>query len=66
MAVFFSDLTIKFLRYWRKRLFSGAGIPPRYIKNNEVFLKLIENNKVAIGIMKEKPKSSESIQIYEF
>ena len=71
---YFDELTTKFfdlkksryIKYWRKRLFSGAGTPPSYIKSNEEFLKLIETNEAAIGIMKEKPRSNESIKVYEF
>lgn len=45
--------------YWAKLIFSGRAIPPRALPNSEEIIKVVSNNKNAIGYMHPSDVTSE-------
>ncbi len=40
-----------YIAYWRRKLFSGKGIPPRKFKTNKTFVEFIAQTEGALGII---------------
>jgi len=56
----------RFVTYWRKRLFSGSGIPPKYMNNSKSIVAFIKNNTGAIAIVSTEPTESGKLKITKF
>ncbi len=41
----------QFNRYWKRQLFSGKGIPPKYFHSREELIQYVKNTKGAIGFI---------------
>lgn len=42
-------------RYWRRKLFSGSGIPPKQFSTEKEIIEFVKSKPGAIGLVSEKP-----------
>jgi len=49
---------MQFKKYWRQRLFSGGGVPPKRFKQVSDLIEYLESETGAIGVLSTAPKSS--------
>lgn len=50
----------QYLTYWRRKLFSGKGHPPKEFSTDTEALGFIRSNPASIGVLSEKPKAQET------
>lgn len=49
--------------YWRKKLFSGAGIPPKEFRTSESVVNYVASNPGAIGIISSDAKNKMELNV---
>ncbi|KAA3605595.1 MAG: hypothetical protein DWQ06_03455 [Calditrichaeota bacterium] len=49
--------------YWRKKLFSGAGIPPKEFRTSESVVNYVASNPGAIGIITSEAKNKMELNV---
>lgn len=53
----------EFSAYWRRKLFSGKGMPPKTFKEESEMINFIKKNESSIGVLPKKPDLIENLLI---
>lgn len=57
--------TSEYLVTWRRKLFSGRGLPPKELSSDSELLDFLKKNSDAMILLKEKPKNTDGLYLVE-
>ena len=63
LSVVLNTETSRFLAFWRRRLFSGRGVPPRQFSSEKELLEFVRQNEGAIAVISGVPKGDAAAQL---
>ncbi|MCB0385024.1 MAG: hypothetical protein KDD43_06500 [Bdellovibrionales bacterium] len=53
----------RYLSFWRRRLFSGRGVPPKQFQSEKELLEFVSQNEGAIAVVSTPPSGSAAAQL---
>ncbi|MEE2671305.1 MAG: hypothetical protein VYA54_06325 [Bdellovibrionota bacterium] len=57
--------TSEYLVTWRRKLFSGRGLPPKELSSDSELLDFLKKNSDAMILLKERPKNTDGLFLVE-
>ncbi|MCB0366980.1 MAG: hypothetical protein H6624_00145 [Bdellovibrionaceae bacterium] len=55
--------TSRYLAFWRRRLFSGRGVPPKQFQSEKELLEFVSQNEGAIAVVSTPPSGQAASQL---